>query len=220
MASSYLRRGMTGPATFSLYIRNLPPERGFLVARRARGASTLETFSFDEDELGYLGRSGSGERDIEGFRGLAVRRRGAQWWRGGKAARRTSRSWRSPRRSRPPNSSRPCFAQSGDAPHDARGGRGRALPAGRARQGPGVDFAFPAALTGREAAMALARASAIVGFAATRTWRRRVVPPAGRRHHGALLHRVVPVRDRGVPRAHSPRTTPTARRSWSTRTTR
>ncbi|MFE9002963.1 nicotinate phosphoribosyltransferase [Streptomyces sp. NPDC007875] len=32
MALSYLREGMTGPATFDLYARRLPPERGFLVA--------------------------------------------------------------------------------------------------------------------------------------------------------------------------------------------
>ena len=32
MAASYLRRDMTGPATFSLFVRNLPPYRGFLVA--------------------------------------------------------------------------------------------------------------------------------------------------------------------------------------------
>ncbi|WP_435210402.1 nicotinate phosphoribosyltransferase [Streptomyces sp. bgisy034] len=32
MAMSYLREGMSGPATFSLFVRDLPPERGFLVA--------------------------------------------------------------------------------------------------------------------------------------------------------------------------------------------
>ncbi|PWJ08512.1 nicotinate phosphoribosyltransferase [Streptomyces sp. NWU49] len=32
MALSYLREGMTGPATFSLFVRDLPAERGFLVA--------------------------------------------------------------------------------------------------------------------------------------------------------------------------------------------
>ncbi|MFH9891179.1 nicotinate phosphoribosyltransferase [Streptomyces luteogriseus] len=32
MAMSYLREGMTGPATFSLFVRDLPSERGFLVA--------------------------------------------------------------------------------------------------------------------------------------------------------------------------------------------
>jgi nicotinate phosphoribosyltransferase len=32
MAMSYLREGMTAPATFSLFVRRLPPDRGFLVA--------------------------------------------------------------------------------------------------------------------------------------------------------------------------------------------
>jgi nicotinate phosphoribosyltransferase len=32
MALSYLREGMTAPATFSLFVRNLPHDRGFLVA--------------------------------------------------------------------------------------------------------------------------------------------------------------------------------------------
>jgi len=32
MAASFRRRGMSAPATFSLFIRELPPERGFLVA--------------------------------------------------------------------------------------------------------------------------------------------------------------------------------------------
>ncbi|MFJ9588450.1 nicotinate phosphoribosyltransferase [Streptomyces acidicola] len=32
MAMSYLREGTTGPATFSLFVRELPPDRGFLVA--------------------------------------------------------------------------------------------------------------------------------------------------------------------------------------------
>jgi hypothetical protein len=32
MAASYLRHGMTAPATFSLFVRGLPPGRGFLVS--------------------------------------------------------------------------------------------------------------------------------------------------------------------------------------------
>jgi len=32
MAAVYLRRGMLAPATFSLFVRQLPPGRGFLVA--------------------------------------------------------------------------------------------------------------------------------------------------------------------------------------------
>jgi hypothetical protein len=32
MAASYLRHDMRAPATFSLFVRNLPPSRGFLVS--------------------------------------------------------------------------------------------------------------------------------------------------------------------------------------------
>jgi len=71
MAASYLRRDMTGPATFSLYVRNLPPYRGFLVAAGLQAClDALESFSFDEDELGYLRTIGFDEQDIEAFRGV------------------------------------------------------------------------------------------------------------------------------------------------------
>ncbi|BBC29622.1 Nicotinate phosphoribosyltransferase [Streptomyces graminofaciens] len=43
MAMSYLREGMTGPATFSLFVRDLPTDRGFLVA--AGLESTLDFLS-------------------------------------------------------------------------------------------------------------------------------------------------------------------------------
>ena len=71
MAASYLRRDMTGPATFSLYVRNLPPNRGFLVAAGLQAClDALESFSFDEDELGYLRTIGFDEQDVEAFRGV------------------------------------------------------------------------------------------------------------------------------------------------------
>lgn len=55
MAVSYLRRGMTAPATFSLFARALPAARGFLVAAGlADCLSFLERFRFTEDELDYL----------------------------------------------------------------------------------------------------------------------------------------------------------------------
>ncbi|OKI48930.1 nicotinate phosphoribosyltransferase [Micromonospora sp. CB01531] len=55
MAASYLRRGMTEPATFSLFVRRLPHRRGFLVAAGlAEALDFLESFTFDDDELGYL----------------------------------------------------------------------------------------------------------------------------------------------------------------------
>ncbi|MBB5157521.1 nicotinate phosphoribosyltransferase [Saccharopolyspora phatthalungensis] len=56
MAASYLRRGMTAPATFSLFARKLPRERGFLVAAGlADCLDFLERLHFGADELAYLG---------------------------------------------------------------------------------------------------------------------------------------------------------------------
>ncbi|MFJ9734761.1 nicotinate phosphoribosyltransferase [Streptomyces sp. NPDC101171] len=55
MALSYLREGMTGPATFSLFVRDLPPERGFLVAAGLDSA------------LDYLSHLRVGPEDVEDF---------------------------------------------------------------------------------------------------------------------------------------------------------
>jgi nicotinate phosphoribosyltransferase len=61
MAASYLRREMVGPATFSLFVRKLPPDRGFLVAAGLEDClSFLERFGFDDEELAWL-------RDTAGF---------------------------------------------------------------------------------------------------------------------------------------------------------
>src|ERR671931_657169 len=55
MAASYLRRGMDQQATFSLFVRTIPPGRGFLVAAGLDPRLPfLETFRFEEDELAYL----------------------------------------------------------------------------------------------------------------------------------------------------------------------
>lgn len=55
MAASYLRRGMTKPATFSLFVRDLPAERGFLVAAGLADALAFLTgFRFTGDDLDYL----------------------------------------------------------------------------------------------------------------------------------------------------------------------
>jgi nicotinate phosphoribosyltransferase len=71
MSASYLRRGMDAPATFSLFVRHLPPGRGFLIAAGLEAClDALESFSFDEDELAYLRTIGFDERDIEAFRGV------------------------------------------------------------------------------------------------------------------------------------------------------
>jgi nicotinate phosphoribosyltransferase len=59
MAASYLRRGMVGPATFSLFVRALPPGRGFLVAAGLEDClSFLESFAFEDEDLGWLRHNG------------------------------------------------------------------------------------------------------------------------------------------------------------------
>ena len=70
MVASYLRRDMDGRATFSLFVRRLPASRGFLVAAGVESClDFLEKFSFDEDELAYLGDTlGFQPRDLEAFR--------------------------------------------------------------------------------------------------------------------------------------------------------
>lgn len=56
MAASYLRRGMQQEATFSLFVRELPPGRGFLVAAGLEPClAYLESFGFSEEDLDYLG---------------------------------------------------------------------------------------------------------------------------------------------------------------------
>src|SRR5207237_134144 len=57
MAASYLRRGLTGDATFSLYVQTLPPTRGFLVAAGLEAClDFLESSGFDARDLRWLGR--------------------------------------------------------------------------------------------------------------------------------------------------------------------
>lgn len=55
MAAAYHRLGMHGPATFSLFIREYPPDRGFFVAAGLDEALTyLESFRFRPEDLEYL----------------------------------------------------------------------------------------------------------------------------------------------------------------------
>jgi len=57
MAASYLRRGMDREAAFSLFVRRLPPGRGFLVAAGLEPClEFLEGFRFEEAELDHLGQ--------------------------------------------------------------------------------------------------------------------------------------------------------------------
>lgn len=66
MAASYLRRGMTGPATFSLFVRQLPPDRGFLVAAGLEDClDYLESLRFEDEELAWLRRAGFDHETVD-----------------------------------------------------------------------------------------------------------------------------------------------------------
>jgi nicotinate phosphoribosyltransferase len=165
MASSYLRRGITGSATFSLYVRDLPPERGFLVAAGLEEAmSYLEDLSFTDEDLTYLREELElSEADVEALRGL--RFEGDVW---------------------APPEGRVLFAGEPLLEVTAPIAQGQiaetyllnqitvntllATKAARFVIAAGgrdlVDFSFRRA-HGLDAAMAVARASALVGFAAT-----------------------------------------------------
>ncbi|MDR7415289.1 MAG: nicotinate phosphoribosyltransferase [Armatimonadota bacterium] len=55
MAQSYFREGRNEPATFDLFVRNLPPRRGFLVSAGLDTAlDYLERLRFPEEGIAYL----------------------------------------------------------------------------------------------------------------------------------------------------------------------
>ncbi|MDW7710518.1 MAG: nicotinate phosphoribosyltransferase [Deferrisomatales bacterium] len=55
MAAAYFRRRMFGPATFSLFIREYPPNRGFLVSAGLEDViDYLERFRYSQTDLEYL----------------------------------------------------------------------------------------------------------------------------------------------------------------------
>ena len=72
MAAGYLRRSMTGPATFSLFMRRLPAGRGFAVAAGLEDClAFLEGFSFTAEDLNYLHRElGYDDEALRGLSGL------------------------------------------------------------------------------------------------------------------------------------------------------
>lgn len=71
MAASYLRRGMTQPATFSLFARKLPPSRGFLVAAGLEDVlRLLQEVTFDETDLDWLASEGFDAQTVDAFRDL------------------------------------------------------------------------------------------------------------------------------------------------------
>lgn len=59
MAEAFLRAGMNGTATFSLFIRRLPAERAYLVAAGLEDAlAYLERLHFNDDDLTFLRGTG------------------------------------------------------------------------------------------------------------------------------------------------------------------
>jgi nicotinate phosphoribosyltransferase len=72
MAASYFRERINEEATFSLFVRKLPPERSFLVMAGLEDVlEFLAAFAFSEAALGYLRSLGRFEADFLDFlRGL------------------------------------------------------------------------------------------------------------------------------------------------------
>jgi nicotinate phosphoribosyltransferase len=71
MASSYIQQGMTAPATFSLFVRQLPPTRGFLiVAGLEECLQYLEAFRFEKEDLAYLASLGFPDEVLHAFASL------------------------------------------------------------------------------------------------------------------------------------------------------
>ncbi|GAA2145029.1 nicotinate phosphoribosyltransferase [Nocardioides koreensis] len=72
MALAYLDTGMTGTATFSLFVRHLPPDRGFLVAAGLESAlDHLASFRVDdEDVAAFADALGRPPSELEPLRGL------------------------------------------------------------------------------------------------------------------------------------------------------
>jgi nicotinate phosphoribosyltransferase len=68
MAASYLRRDMVGEATFSLFVRQLPPNRGFLVAAGLDDClDHLEQVHFTGADLDYLATIGFDAAALDAF---------------------------------------------------------------------------------------------------------------------------------------------------------
>ncbi|MEW2495367.1 nicotinate phosphoribosyltransferase [Streptomyces nodosus] len=72
MALTYLREGMRAPATFSLFVRDLPPGRGFLVAAGLEPALDLlaDYRVTDEDVREFAAALHRPPEDLEPLRGL------------------------------------------------------------------------------------------------------------------------------------------------------
>ena len=165
MAASYLRRDMREPATFSLFVRRLPPERGFLVAAGVEQClEFLEGFSFEPEDLEYLrAELGYEEDTLAAFRELRFE----------------GDVWAVPE-GRIVHANEPLLEVTASLPvaqlvetyllNQVTFQTTIASKAARCRLASGgkdlVDFSFRRT-QGTEAAMAVARVTGIVGFAAT-----------------------------------------------------
>ena len=59
MLNAYLEEGMAEPAAFELFVRKLPPSRGFLVAAGLEQVlDFLESLHFTEQEIDFLRATG------------------------------------------------------------------------------------------------------------------------------------------------------------------
>jgi nicotinate phosphoribosyltransferase len=65
MAQSYFRERQFGEATFSLFIRSYPADRGYFVSAGLSDVlNYLETFAFDSDAIAYLAKQGFFSEDF------------------------------------------------------------------------------------------------------------------------------------------------------------
>jgi nicotinate phosphoribosyltransferase len=70
MAASYYEHGIVAPATFSLFIRKYPPDRGYFVSAGLEHVlDFLESFSFDQEDLDYLDSKNLFSHDFLDFLG-------------------------------------------------------------------------------------------------------------------------------------------------------
>jgi nicotinate phosphoribosyltransferase len=71
MAASYVSRGMTAGATFSLFVRDVPADRGYIVVAGLEDVlEALEGLAFDAGDLEWLGQHGFDARTVDALAGL------------------------------------------------------------------------------------------------------------------------------------------------------